>query len=144
MAVTSAGGGAGGSADLCGDVPESDPDVGQALPERASAGWSKAVTGSRNDAQFQRAQGTRRGVGHGAGQEIDFHHAIGIDRAQAALTARSPATVEEVLVRPGHLVEVGTVLVRMYNVDENDGLLRASREFDLQLVRMLRILCESV
>ena len=54
------------------------------------------------------------------------------------ITATSPATVETVEVKPGQLVDVGTILVRMYNVDENNELVRASREFDLQLVRMLR------
>ena len=54
------------------------------------------------------------------------------------ITATSPATVEGVEVRPGQLVDIGTVLVRMYNVEENNELTRASREFDLQLVRMLR------
>jgi len=54
------------------------------------------------------------------------------------ITATSPATVEEVLVRPGQLVDVGAVLVRMYNVEENNELARASRELDMALVRMLR------
>jgi membrane fusion protein (multidrug efflux system) len=54
------------------------------------------------------------------------------------ITATTPATVEGVEVKPGQLVDVGTLLVRMYNVDENNELSRATREFDLQLVRMLR------
>jgi len=54
------------------------------------------------------------------------------------ITATTPATVEGVEVKPGQLVDVGTVLVRMYNTDENNELIRATREFDLQLVRMLR------
>jgi biotin carboxyl carrier protein len=54
------------------------------------------------------------------------------------ITATTPATVEGVEVKPGQLVDIGTVLVRMYNTDENNELVRATREFDLQLVRMLR------
>ena len=54
------------------------------------------------------------------------------------ITATTPATVEGVEVRPGQFVDVGTVLVRMYNTDEANELARATREVDLQLVRMLR------
>jgi multidrug efflux pump subunit AcrA (membrane-fusion protein) len=54
------------------------------------------------------------------------------------VTATAPATVESVEVQPGQWVDVGAVLVRMYDVDEANELARASAEFDRQLVRMLR------
>jgi membrane fusion protein (multidrug efflux system) len=54
------------------------------------------------------------------------------------ITATAPATVASVEVQPAQAVEVGSVLVRMYNADEANELARATREFDLELVRMLR------
>jgi membrane fusion protein (multidrug efflux system) len=54
------------------------------------------------------------------------------------ITATTQAAVESVEVQPGQWVEVGAVLVNMHNVDEANELARASSEFDLQLVRMLR------
>jgi len=54
------------------------------------------------------------------------------------LTATAPGTVEGIEVRPGQWVDVGAVLVRMYNVDEANELARAKTEMDLQLIRMLR------
>jgi biotin carboxyl carrier protein len=57
--------------------------------------------------------------------------------ARRMVTATSPATVESVEVRSGQAVEVGAVLIRMYNVEEANELARATREFDLEVVRML-------
>jgi membrane fusion protein (multidrug efflux system) len=54
------------------------------------------------------------------------------------LTATAPGTVEGIEVRPGQWVDVGALLVRMYNVDEANELARAKNEFDIQIVRMLR------
>jgi membrane fusion protein (multidrug efflux system) len=54
------------------------------------------------------------------------------------VTATAPGTVESVLVRPGQLVEAGAVLVRMHDAEEQAELARATREFDMELVRMLR------
>jgi membrane fusion protein (multidrug efflux system) len=54
------------------------------------------------------------------------------------ITATAPGTVEGVEVRPGQWVEVGAVLVRMYNVDEVKELARAKNELDIQVIRMLR------
>ncbi len=54
------------------------------------------------------------------------------------ITATTPATVETVDVKPGQWVTVGTVLVHMHDLEESNELARASSEFSLQLVRMLR------
>ena len=54
------------------------------------------------------------------------------------LTATVPATVESVDVKPGQWVELDEVLVRMHAIDEHNELVRASAEFDRQLVRVLR------
>src|SRR5215470_4217551 len=54
------------------------------------------------------------------------------------LTATAPGNVEGIEVRPGQWVDVGAVLVRMYNVDEANELARAKNELDLQVIRMLR------
>jgi membrane fusion protein (multidrug efflux system) len=54
------------------------------------------------------------------------------------ITATIAATVEEVLVRPGQRVEAGTVLVRMHDTEETAELRRVQKEFDLELVRLLR------
>jgi membrane fusion protein (multidrug efflux system) len=54
------------------------------------------------------------------------------------LTATAPGTVEGIEVKPGQWVEVGALLIRMYNVDESNELARAKNEFDLQIIRMLR------
>ncbi len=53
-------------------------------------------------------------------------------------TATVPATVESVAVQPGQWVEAGAVLVRMYDAEEANEFARATKEFDLQLVRLLR------
>jgi membrane fusion protein (multidrug efflux system) len=58
--------------------------------------------------------------------------------ARRMITATMPGTVESVDVAPGQSVDIGTVLVRMYNADEANELVRATREFELELVRMLR------
>ncbi len=54
------------------------------------------------------------------------------------ITATTPATVEAVDVMAGAWVDVGSVMVRMHDLDEQKELARASNEFDLQVVRMLR------
>lgn len=54
------------------------------------------------------------------------------------LTATLPATVESIEVKPGAYVDEGMVLVRMSSLDEAAELARATKEFELQLVRMLR------
>jgi membrane fusion protein (multidrug efflux system) len=59
------------------------------------------------------------------------------------ITATSPSTVESVDVQPGQWVDAGAILVRMHDTDETNELARATAEFDLQLVRMLRDPSES-
>jgi membrane fusion protein (multidrug efflux system) len=54
------------------------------------------------------------------------------------ITATIPATVENVLVRPGERVKAGAVLVRMHDSEEEADLRRVSLEFELELVRLLR------
>lgn len=54
------------------------------------------------------------------------------------VTATTQATVESVGVTAGQWVDVGTVLISMHAVDESNELARATKEFDLQLVRLLR------
>jgi membrane fusion protein (multidrug efflux system) len=54
------------------------------------------------------------------------------------LTATAPATVESIEEKPGAYVEADAVLVQMHNVDEGNELARATKEFELQLVRILR------
>ena len=58
--------------------------------------------------------------------------------ARRAVTATIAATVQTVEVKAGQEVKPGTVLVRMYSADEANELARATREFELELVRMLR------
>jgi biotin carboxyl carrier protein len=73
----------------------------------------------------------------GVDEYADGPAVVRID-ARRMVTATAPATVESVAVQPAQAVEVGTVLVRMYNAEEANELARATREFDLELVRMLR------
>jgi membrane fusion protein (multidrug efflux system) len=54
------------------------------------------------------------------------------------ITATIPATVEAVVVRPGQHVAIGALLASMYDAEEAAELRRASTEFDLELVRLLR------
>ncbi len=54
------------------------------------------------------------------------------------INATNAATVESVDVHPGQWVDVGTVLVRLHDTEETGELARATSEFDLQLIRMLR------
>jgi membrane fusion protein (multidrug efflux system) len=57
---------------------------------------------------------------------------------RADVTARSPATVAQVLVRPGEHVSVGQPLVQFTVDDEGAELERLRNEFDLQLLKVLR------
>lgn len=54
------------------------------------------------------------------------------------ISASSSAIVHDVLVTAGQVVKAGTVLVKMQNTEEAKELARATSEFDLQLIRMLR------
>lgn len=58
--------------------------------------------------------------------------------SRRALTATQPGTVDAVEAKPGAMVEAGTILVRLSDDDAARELDRASREFELQLVRLLR------
>ncbi len=54
------------------------------------------------------------------------------------VTARTAGTVSEVLVKPGQRVGQGDLLVGFYLAPEGAELSRVEREFDLQLVKVLR------
>lgn len=54
------------------------------------------------------------------------------------LTSTIPVTVESIEVKPGSYVEEGAVLVRMHNNEEVAELTRATKEYEAQLVRMMR------
>jgi membrane fusion protein (multidrug efflux system) len=54
------------------------------------------------------------------------------------VTPTSPGTVEAVLVRPGQQVKKGQALVRLHVEQERAELERVDREFELELVRLLR------
>jgi membrane fusion protein (multidrug efflux system) len=54
------------------------------------------------------------------------------------ITATLASTVESVEVHPGEWVDAGALLVRMFCDDEAHELARATQEFDLSLVRLLR------
>jgi membrane fusion protein (multidrug efflux system) len=57
---------------------------------------------------------------------------------RAEITAHSAATVAQVLVRPGEHVTAGQPLVQFTVDDEGAELERLRREFDLQLLKVLR------
>jgi len=57
---------------------------------------------------------------------------------RADLTALSEGTVADVLIRPGQPVLPGQTLVRFYSGEESAELERVEREFQLQLVNLLR------
>jgi len=57
---------------------------------------------------------------------------------RADLTALSDGTVLDVLARPGETVANGQILVRFYSSEETAELDRVEREFQLQLVALLR------
>ncbi len=57
---------------------------------------------------------------------------------RANLTALSGATISAVLVRPGETVTTGQVLVRFYSGPETAEFEQADREFQLELVNLLR------
>jgi multidrug resistance efflux pump len=54
------------------------------------------------------------------------------------LTATLAGTVSSIEVKPGQRVEPGAVLVRFYSAREEAELVRIQREFDLQLIKMMR------
>jgi membrane fusion protein (multidrug efflux system) len=57
---------------------------------------------------------------------------------QSHLTVDTPGVVASVEVRPGQRVETGQALVTFRAQEENASLERIQREFDLQLIRVLR------
>lgn len=57
---------------------------------------------------------------------------------RADLTAISDATVAEILVHPGEAVAPGRILVRFYSGQEAAEFEQADREFQLELVNLLR------
>jgi membrane fusion protein (multidrug efflux system) len=57
---------------------------------------------------------------------------------QSQLTVDLPGIVSSVEVRPGQRVEPGQALVRFHSQEETVSLERIQREFDLQLIRVLR------
>lgn len=54
------------------------------------------------------------------------------------ITATLAGTVSSIEVQPGQRVEPGAVLVRFYSAREEAELVRIQREFDLQLIKMMR------
>lgn len=54
------------------------------------------------------------------------------------LTSTQPVTVETIDVKPGAYVEEGAVVVHMHSTDEANEYARATKEYENQLVRMLR------
>jgi len=57
---------------------------------------------------------------------------------QSQLTVDLPGIVSSVEVRPGQRVEPGQALVRFHSQEETVSLERIQREFELQLIRVLR------
>jgi membrane fusion protein (multidrug efflux system) len=57
---------------------------------------------------------------------------------QSHLTVDTPGTVSSVEVRPGQQVQQGQALVSFRSQEEKSALERIQREFDLQLIRVLR------
>jgi multidrug resistance efflux pump len=57
---------------------------------------------------------------------------------QSHLTVDTPGVVSSVEVRPGQRVETGQALVTFRSQEETASLERIQREFDLQLIRVLR------
>jgi multidrug resistance efflux pump len=57
---------------------------------------------------------------------------------QSHLTVEQPGIVSSVEVRPGQRVEKGQALVSFHSQEETVSLDRIQREFDLQLIRVLR------
>lgn len=57
---------------------------------------------------------------------------------RADVTARSDGTVASVEVRPGQRVKTGDLLVRFYLAQETAEFDRVNKEFELQLVKLLR------
>lgn len=57
---------------------------------------------------------------------------------QSHLTVDMPGVVSSVVVRPGQRVEVGDALVSFRSQEETVSLERIQREFELQLIRVLR------
>jgi membrane fusion protein (multidrug efflux system) len=57
---------------------------------------------------------------------------------QSQLTVDLPGIVSTVEVRPGQRVEPGQALIRFHSQEETVSLDRIQREFDLQLIRVLR------
>src|SRR5262245_22574516 len=54
------------------------------------------------------------------------------------ISARLAGTIAAVAVGPGQRVRAGQALVRFHDADEAADLDRIQREFDLQLIKMLR------
>lgn len=54
------------------------------------------------------------------------------------LTSTQPVTVESLDVKPGAYVEKDAVIVHMHSVDEANEYARATKEYENQLIRMLR------
>lgn len=63
-----------------------------------------------------------------------------IIRAQGReeVVARAPGSIVTVAVEPGQRVRAGDLLVRFHDADERAELDRIGREFDLQLIKLLR------
>ena len=59
-------------------------------------------------------------------------------KGQMEITATSQSIVEAVEVKPGQRVEAGQVLVRFHESQETAELDRLNREFELELVKVLR------
>lgn len=74
----------------------------------------------------------------GTVREYAVGHAIIRSDSRIDVTAVASGTVESVEVAPGQRVSEGQVLVRLYAEQEAAELARIEREFELQLVKVLR------